>query len=509
MNFLLKKNRGPLFIHLSLLVAFLLSVFSASAAPVNTKSALLAPSVINGSFESDSLGTGKTSLSGWTVVTGAVDVLAGSSIPSGAADGSNFLDLANGTIEQSVSGFTANQPYVLRIDYRGNTADEAIKDAKVIIDGQERRQGLFGGDFPGIHSKENNDWVVCNGFEFTPSSSSVTIRIDSEESGSNGLLIDNIRIVSGGIQQPAEHNFNSLSVDPDGWRPLVNGSFEQTVAPLNDPENTGPPDANNPSNQNVPNPHLCGNAIPGWRVTRENTDLISGVNNGTVIKANEWNPPDGTKVMDVGGHGPGGIAQTITGLVPNSTYQLEFYAARHRFWETAPMTTELWSNGQKKLSFTRTISQSADQGYIREVVDLTSNSAGKITFEIFSKNIDKGGNNVMDAFRMIKVGGSATATFTPPPTFTATHTAVPTHTPTPTPTFTATHTAVPTHTPTATPTGTKTAAQTPTMSQTVTPTLTPSLTTTLLSTATATIPDGVGGLDHYIYLPSIINLARN
>ncbi len=463
MNFIWKNNyTTPLTIS-GLLIFFLCAVLVAQAEPSQQVRAPLAPSIINGSFESDSTTNGTNSLTGWSVTDGNVDILAGSSLPSGAAAGSQLLDLANGTIQQTVSGFTPNQSYVLRIDYRGNPSDSSLKDAKVIIDGQELTQGLFGGDLPGIHSKEENDWVVCNGFEFQPAGSSITIQIDSEETGSNGLLIDNIRIDDGGITQPTAHDFNSLQQDNDGWRKLVNGSFEASITDYRfDDENTGPDNDN---------PHLCGNSIPGWRVTRENTDRIEGWNN----------TPDGSHIMDVGGHGPGSIAQTIDGLFPNSNYQIEFYAARHRFWGTETMTTELWANGQKELSFSRTIDQTADDGFIREVVDLTSDANGEITFEIFSTNVDKGGNNVMDDFRIRQVGDPATSTptVTPTPTQTAT--------PTNTPTATATATATPTNTPTATATLAPTATNTP--------------------TATPTEVSNPNKFDGFIFLPIVINMA--
>ncbi|MFK7800064.1 MAG: DUF642 domain-containing protein [Anaerolineae bacterium] len=486
MNSFFNQIGGHRIIRVTLLVIFSVAVYTVNAAPINnTSQAPLAPSVNNGSFETGSTGNGLSSLSGWTISSGTVDLLAGSAAANGSAsDGSKFLDLANATIEQTIGGFTANQPYVLRIDYQGNTNDDDLKDAKVIINGQEKTQGLFGGDLPGIHSKEESDWVVCNGFEFTPTTTTVTIKIDSEEAGSDGLFIDNIRILDGGIAQPPEHDFNSLPVDSDGWRPLVNGSFEATIAThTSDPENTGPDDDN---------PHLCGDALPGWRVTRENTDQISG---------SAWNVPDGDHVMDVGGHGPGSIAQTITGLTANSDYKLEFMAARHRFWETNTMTTEVWANGQLEHAFSRTSSQTANTGYIREEVTLTSDSSGKITFEIFSTNVDKGGNNVMDDFRMIQVSGptathTAVPTETPPPTATATNTPIPTATSTlpPTPTQTAT----PISSPTASPT--QTAVPTATTPATLTPT------PTSIPTSTST-PDGTGSVELTIHLPNVMNLA--
>ena len=372
----------------------MLGTFSASA---DLESAVaMAPTVANGSFESAALGNNQTTLAGWTVSDGDIDVLDQSAISSGASEGSKFIDLADGTIKQTISGFTVGNTYVLRIDYRGNPGGGfgILADANVIIDGQERSQGLFGGDIPGIHSKEETDWVVCNGFEFSPSSSSIEIEIISEDSGDNGLLIDNVRILDGGLTQPPVHDFSSLSVDSDGWSRLANWSFELPISNhTSNPENTGP---------NNDNPHLCGNAISGWRVTRENTDRING-----------WpNTPNGSKVMDTGGHGPGSIAHSINGLQPNGLYELEFYAARHRFWEydiveedgndPDDMVSHLWANGELKRVIVRNFAnQRADDGYIREAVELQADSSGQITFEIFSMNL-LGGNNAFDSFRIIK-----------------------------------------------------------------------------------------------------------
>ncbi|MEM8862872.1 MAG: hypothetical protein AAGD96_31565, partial [Chloroflexota bacterium] len=307
------------------------------------------PTITNGSFESESVGNNHTSLTGWTFTNGSVDVLSSQenklNIDIGPSDGDRFINLANASIEQQVSGFIPDQPYVLRIDYWGyHGFDGPLWDAQILVDGVPLSQGLFGGDHPGIHNKEEHDWIVCNGFQFTPSSSSVKIEIQSEETGQNGLLIDNIRIEEGEITQPSKHAFDTLIVDSDGWSRLENWSFEESVASLSSPENTGP---------NSTNPHLCGDSIPGWRVTRENTDWLedSSPNQDT------WHPQDGSRVMDVGGHGPGGIAQTISGLAPNGTYTLEFYAARHRFWGSEDMITDLWSNGDLKLKVVRTTDQ--------------------------------------------------------------------------------------------------------------------------------------------------------
>ncbi|MEM7299017.1 MAG: DUF642 domain-containing protein, partial [Bacteroidota bacterium] len=409
MDFKLSKKRAIFLVGQALFIILALSNLAAEAdtpqQPIGREQ-LAAPTVANGSFE-DPI----SSLNNWNVVEGSVDVLTQNEnkagVMIGASDGTKFIDLANATISQEVSGFTPGQSYVLRIDYWGyHTNNEAIKDAKVIIDGIEMRQGLFNGAASAgytasIHSKEENDWIVCNEFEFTPSATSVFLQIESLESGSNGLLIDNIRIEEGSVTMPEEHQFDSLVLDWDGWRQLVNWSFDEDVAPLSDPENTGPPASGNPNLQDVPNPHLCGDSIPGWRVTRENVDRIGN-----------WKSPSYDRVMDLGGHGPGAIAQTIIGLVPNSTYALEFYVARHNHWWSGidgggnkiyeDMVSHLWSNGEFQLEIVRTGEQRAEDGFERMEVELVSDESGKITFEIFSMNIDKGGNNAFDNFRIIK-----------------------------------------------------------------------------------------------------------
>ena len=385
MDLRFSKKSAPL-LFLSILVGILvLSYPSVNAQPMSlTNDAvaglLAAPTVANGSFESSGIGNNKTSISGWSVSSGDVDVLSGSSLPNGASDGIKYLDLANATISQTVTGFSVGETYVLRIDYRGNTSDGAIKDAKVIIDGVESRQGLFGFDPAGIHSKEENDWIICNGFQFVPDSASVEIQIESEESGGNGLLIDNVRITQGAQAQPP---VNVLSVN-NNWVSLTNGNFQQTPSsPLIDPQNTGPSG----------NPHVCGDAIPGWLVTRENVDMV----NGFGVKSNgDW-------VTDTGGHGPGSLAHTIAGLAPNATYTLEFEAAMHIHWGPGPMRSGFVSNGEFIKEIVRTSSQEVDDGpYPKEQIDLVSDADGKITFEIYSTHVDLGGNIAYDNFRIRK-----------------------------------------------------------------------------------------------------------
>ena len=173
------------------------------------------------------------------------------------------------------------------------------------------------------------------------------LRLESLETGTAGLLVDFVRVVSGGMPSPPETAWADLAVinDSRGGRALKNGGFEQAIGDhTTDPDNSGP----------TGNEHLSGNSLPGWRVTRENVD---------VIRFNNANPPEGANALDTGGHGPGGIAQTITGLVPGGAYELSFQHARHAGWGSADMTGAVRINGQLVASLVRTISQTWNDGY--------------------------------------------------------------------------------------------------------------------------------------------------
>ena len=60
-----------------------------------------------------------------------------------------------------------------------------------------------------------------------------------------------------------------------------------------------------------------------------------------MVSSQAWPPFEGSFSLDLNGHGPGAIAQTVTGLNPGQTYTLSFAYGRHRFWGTAPMTADV------------------------------------------------------------------------------------------------------------------------------------------------------------------------
>jgi hypothetical protein len=312
-------------------------------------------------------------LTGWTSSNVAI-------ISTKVHAGTKSLALQNGFIQQTFTGLTPGQLHTLKLAYRDDTPQSWIlSDARIRIDG-----AVIGE----IHNGQSHEYLDAGGFEFTATGSSATLRIESLDPGPEGFLLDEIRIVNGGLPPPPEHAWSSLTAinDTRGGRRMANGSFEDSTSnPATDPYNSGP----------VGNPHLAGLALPGWRVTRENVDLIefSGAN-----------PPHGSKAVDLGGHGPGGIAQTITGLQPGAVYTLSFRYARHSSWGTADMTGEAFANGRRVASLVRSISQSWNQTYDLKEIPMLASADGKLTIELRSTTIDQGGNIVYDDIRL-KPGG--------------------------------------------------------------------------------------------------------
>ena len=323
-----------------------------------------APVVMNPGFEDN--------LNGWTATGVAITT-------ERVHEGVRSLSLQGGSVSQTVTGLVPGERYTLSLAYRDDTPESYILSHARLLIGSET--------IGEVHNGQDHEYLDAGGFEFTAPAASVILRIESLAAGPGGLLIDDIRIVGGGLPAPPEHPWESLEEPGDarGGRRLANGGFEsETSDPEEDHYNSGPEG----------NPHLCGSALPGWLVTRENVDLIQGVN-----------APEGAWVLDTGGHGPGGIAQTITGLVPGGVYTFSFLYARHASWGEDEMTGEVLANGRPAESLVRTIAQTWEDGYELKEIPVLASEQGKLTLEIRSTTTDQGGNIVYDDLRL-KAGGN-------------------------------------------------------------------------------------------------------
>ena len=311
-------------------------------------------------------------LTGWTNSNVAVEKVS-------AFEGSYRLNLKNGYISQTFSGLVAGQVHTVRLAYIWVGAEGTLGDARVKID------GVVVGE---IHNGQTNEYMSAGGFEFVPTATTAVLRIESLETTSAGLRLDAVRIEAGGMPLPPEQSWANLQVRADarGGRALVNGGFESPIgSPATDPNNAGP----------TGNEHLCGFSLPGWLVTRGNID---------VIQFHQANAPEGANALDTNGRGPGGIAQTITGLTPGGAYTISFLHARHIYWGTADMTGVVLANGTVVALLVRTINQTWNTGYGLVNIPVIAGQDGKLTLEVRSTTLDQGGNIIYDDFRIAQGG---------------------------------------------------------------------------------------------------------
>jgi len=322
----------------------------------------------------------ENNLSGWTTSGTSIET-------SKTYAGSKSLALKGGFIQQTFTGLQAGAVHTLSLAYQDNTPEKWIlSHARLLIDGRVIGEIHNGQDF-------DFEYLHAGGFEFVPGASSATLRIESLDPGPGGFLIDEIAIVAGGLPAPPQHPWNTLAPvgDTRGGRLLANGGFESpTSNPATDPNNAGP----------VGNPHLAGVSLPGWLVTRENVDLLEG---------GAADPPEGSNALDTGGHGPGGISQTITGLQPGAVYTLSFMHARHIYWGEQDMTGEVLANGHRVAGVVRTIHQTWEDGYELAEIPVLASSGGVLTVEIRSTVTDQGGNILYDDIRLRQGGDGFSA----------------------------------------------------------------------------------------------------
>lgn len=302
-------------------------------------------------------------LKGWKVTKGNVELITNHVFA--AADGNQTLDLNGdrpGAIKQTVKGLKKNREYTLKFEYadqsgRERTEGNVLATASLLIN-EETVATLRN-----LSRAPNYIGGIGFGFRSSPKGTA-TIEFVSTTPANKGLVIDNLRIIEGPPQTPPKTNR------------LVNGSFEMKV----DSEES--------------NPHLFGDQLPGWLIMRENIDLIAIDRFGT---------PDGTWVIDLGGHGPGGIAQTISGLTPGSTYRLSMLYSRHIHWnQQDTLTADIFIDDELALSVGRDKQMKAPR-WEKLTHDFTAPSDGEITLSMYSTTYELGGGVLFDDIKIQKV----------------------------------------------------------------------------------------------------------
>lgn len=320
----------------------------------------------NASFEKDNITVERQvvkRVNGWKVSSGNVELITNEIFP--AAQGKQVLDLNGdqaGSIMQTIKGLKKNSDYTLKFEYadqkgRKRNPNALLATAEVIINGKKIAE------LRNLSAAPN--YIGGIGFPFKSSAKgTATLEFVSTTSGEQGLVIDNLRIEEG------------LPILPPVNNHLVNGSFESKVDSESD------------------NPHIFGEQLPGWLIMRENVDLIA---------IDDYGTPDGKWVIDLGGHGPGGIAQTVRGLEPGATYRLSLLYARHRWWkEEDPLTGEIFLNGKLALRLSRNQLAKAPR-WEKATYDFVAPSDGNVMLSMFSTAYRVGGGILYDNIQIEKV----------------------------------------------------------------------------------------------------------
>ena len=180
-----------------------------------------AHALTNGSFESPGTGCqgATTSLPGWTVSTGNIDIVNSACSAVAAADGTYYLDLTGtvgsgpgGTITQSIAT-TAGTQYTLGFYFGGNPQwqtqpgnpfssylnDGPVKSMEVLVNGSQLG-ATYTIDTTG-NLWTNAGWTH-ESTTFTATSSSTSLAFESLDSGTYGPLLDGVSVTAATVPEP-------------------------------------------------------------------------------------------------------------------------------------------------------------------------------------------------------------------------------------------------------------------------------------------------------------------
>ncbi len=320
----------------------------------------------NGAFENKKIKSESKivkKLNGWKVTNGNVEFISNTIFSS--TDKNLVLDLNGnqpGAISQTIKGLKKNSNYTLKFAYadqknRNRDISGTLATAEVFVNDKKLTTLRNLSPAP--------NYINGIGFAFKSSSKGVAkIEFVSTTKGKMGLVIDNVNVKEG------------LPLEPPVNNHLVNGSFEMKV----DSEDS--------------NPHLFGEQLPGWLIMKENVDIIAIDNYGT---------PHGKWIIDLGGHGPGGIAQTINNLTPGANYRLSFLYSRHRYWnQEDPLTGKVFLNDNLVLNLSRNKNYKAPR-WEKITYDFIVPPNGQVTLSMFSTALKVGGGILYDNIQIEKV----------------------------------------------------------------------------------------------------------
>lgn len=183
-----------------------------------------AVTLINGSFEDggaigagsfETLGTGDTSITGWTVLSDGVDYIGSYWQASHGARSLDLSALTSGGVAQSVHGFEAGKRYRVTFDLSVNP--DGGNDLKTLI---MSATGGVPATYTYLRTAANTTanmlWSVQT-YDFTATGAMQMVQFRSQELNASGMTLDNVSI--------------SLVPEPAAWALLIAG-FGLTGAAL-------------------------------------------------------------------------------------------------------------------------------------------------------------------------------------------------------------------------------------------------------------------------------------
>lgn len=190
------------------------------AAALLASTAASAVTLVNGSFEDggpiggdgfETLATGDTSITGWTVLSDGVDYIGSF---WAASEGSRSLDLSaltSGGVKQTVSGFEAGKTYVVKFDVSANFSGGAdLKKFVMSATGGEAYIDSY--TRTAANSASSMLWQTYT-YTFTASAAVQDIQFRSLEENPSGIALDNVSI----------SQVSSLVPEPAAWALLIAG----------------------------------------------------------------------------------------------------------------------------------------------------------------------------------------------------------------------------------------------------------------------------------------------
>ncbi|MDT8280502.1 MAG: choice-of-anchor C family protein [Erythrobacter sp.] len=176
------------------------NLVAAATITVGLAASANAATITNGSFESYAsfttsflaLGAGSTSLDGWTIDSGSVDLIGSL---WGASDGFNSLDMSGsdaGKISTTISDLIVGGRYLLSFDLAANP-DGQPEEKGLRVDVADVVDTFFANRSDSTRTQMNWNTVSLT---FTADSTSETLMFTSSTNSAFGPALDNVRVVA-------------------------------------------------------------------------------------------------------------------------------------------------------------------------------------------------------------------------------------------------------------------------------------------------------------------------